>query len=61
VIQEARTDGGVRFSVRQTQLNQDRLETQMVARHVALYHFEANVLSLRHHDRMLGTLLDLSA
>lgn len=39
----------------------DRLAEDLVEQRLSLYSFEANLRTVQAHDRMLGTLLDISA
>jgi flagellar basal body rod protein FlgG len=67
VIQQARAEGGVDFTRRTEQAaqveqaEQGRLEQDLVNQHVALYNFQANVLTSRAEGSMVGSLLDMSA
>ena len=40
---------------------QNRLEQDLVDQHVALYQFQANVLTIKTQGTVLGSLLDMSA
>jgi flagellar basal body rod protein FlgC len=66
VVQQTHPHSGVQVQLRtaaasvpgvtETQVTQD-----LVDQHTALYHFEANLRSLRTQDSVLGALLDISA
>jgi len=61
VHQEARPDGGVRASVRQTEQVETNISQDVVEQKVALYNAQANVQVIRTGNGMLGSLLDISA
>ena len=53
--------GGVVVSIGRAADSGDTLAEDVVAQMAATYAFKANVLSLKTQDRMLGSLLDLTA
>ncbi len=53
--------GGVVVSIGQAAETGDALAEDVVTQIAATYAFKANVLTLKAHDRMLGSLLDLKA
>jgi flagellar hook protein FlgE len=61
VQQTAQADGGVVVSIGRTAEPGDALAEDVVAQMSATYAFKANVLTLKTQDRMLGSLLDLTA
>ena len=61
VQQTAQPDGGVVVSIGRATDGGDALAEEVVAQMAATYAFKANVLSLKTQDRMLGSLLDLTA
>jgi flagellar basal body rod protein FlgC len=70
VLQQTQPGSGVQVALRTAAAtvpgvhegpNESHLEQDMVDQRVALYHFDANLRSLRTQDSVLGALLDLSA
>jgi len=65
VQQTAQAEGGVVISIGSVPANSagvgDPLIEDVVAQKAATYAFEANVLTLKAQDRMLGSLLDATA
>ena len=60
-VQEARPEGGVSVSIGQAADAGDALAEDIVGQKVASYAFQANLLTLKTHDRMIGSLLDAEA
>jgi flagellar hook-associated protein FlgK len=60
-VQEALPEGGVAVDVTQARVAGDALAEDVVQQMSAAYSFKANLMTLRTHDRMLGSLLDLQA
>lgn len=67
VAQTARAEGGVDTQLRQLDAQSadgastSRLEEDLVNQKVALYNFQANVLTLKAEGSMVGSLLDCTA
>ena len=61
VQQATQPEGGVVVSIGRATDSGDALAEDVVAQMAATYAFKANVLSLKTQDRMLGSLLDLTA
>jgi flagellar hook protein FlgE len=61
VQQAAHPEGGVVVSIGQVAQTGEALAEDVVTQMVATYAFKANVLTLKTQDRMLGSLLDLTA
>jgi flagellar hook protein FlgE len=61
VQQTTQPEGGVVFSIGQAANIGDALAQDVVSQMSATYAFKANVLTLKTQDRMLGSLLDLTA
>jgi flagellar hook protein FlgE len=61
VQQKAQPNGGVVASIGQVAETGDALAEDVVTRMSATYAFKANVLTLKAQDRVLGSLLDLTA
>ena len=61
VQQATQPEGGVVVSIGRAADAGDALAEDVVAQMAATYAFKANVLSLKTQDRMLGSLLDLTA
>ena len=61
VQQTAQPAGGVAVAIGRATDSGDALAEDVVAQMAATYAFKANVLSLKTQDRMLGSLLDLTA
>ena len=61
VQQTAQPEGCVVVSIGRATTTGDALAEDVVAQIAATYAFKANVLTLKTQDRMLGSLLDLSA
>jgi flagellar hook protein FlgE len=61
VQQTAQPEGGVVVSIGRTAEAGDALTEDVVSQMSATYAFKANVLTLKTQDRMLGSLLDLTA
>ncbi len=61
VQQAAQPDGGVVVSIGQAAETGEALAEDIVTQMSATYAFKANVLTLETQDRMLGSLLDLTA
>ena len=61
VQQAAQPAGGVVVAIGRATDSGDALAEDVVAQMAATYAFKANVLSLKTQDRMLGSLLDLTA
>lgn len=59
--QTAQPEGGVIVSISQATEPGEALAEDMVAQMSATYAFKANVLMLKTQDRMLGSLLDVTA
>lgn len=59
--QAAQPEGGVRVSLTQAAEAGESLAEDVVQQMVARHAFEANVLTLKTQDRMLGSLLDVHA
>ena len=59
--QTAQPEAGVVISIGQAAEAGDSLAEDAVTQMAATYAFKANVLTLKTQDRMLGSLLDLSA
>jgi len=60
-VQEARPEGGVAVGIAQADVAGDALVEDIVGQKVAGYSFQANLLTLKTWDRMLGSLLDTQA
>lgn len=60
-VQEARPEGGVSVSITRATETGDALVEDIVGQKIAGYSFQANLLTLKTHDRMLGSLLDVKA
>lgn len=61
VQQTAQPDGGVTVSLGRATQAGDALIDDVVAQMSAAHAFKANVMTLKAHDRMLGSLLDVTA
>lgn len=61
VQQTAQPEAGVVISIGQAAEAGDSLAEDVVTQMAATYAFKANVLTLKAHDRMLGSLLDMTA
>jgi flagellar hook protein FlgE len=61
VQQAAQPEGGVVVSIGRAAAAGDALIEDVVAQRFATYAFDANVLTLKAQDRMLGTLVDIAA
>jgi flagellar hook protein FlgE len=61
VQQTAQPEGGVVVSISQAATTNEALAEDVVTQMAATYAFKANVLTLKTQDRMLGSLLDLTA
>lgn len=61
VQQKAQPDGGVVVSIGQAVEAGDALAEDVVTQMSATYAFKANVLTLKTQDRVLGSLLDMTA
>ena len=66
VLQQTQPSSGVQVALRSAGatvpgVNEGHLEQDLVDQHLALYHFDANLRSLRTQDSVLGALLDISA
>ena len=60
-VQAAQPEGGVTVSIGRATESGDALATDIVGQKIAGYSFQANLLTLKTQDRMLGTLLDTKA
>lgn len=60
-VQAALPDGGVSVSIARASETGDALATDIVGQKIAGYSFQANLLTLKTQDRMLGSLLDTQA
>jgi flagellar hook protein FlgE len=60
-VQEARPEGGVSVSIARADVSGDALAEDIVGQKIAGYTFQANLLTLKTQDRMLGSLLDTTA
>jgi flagellar basal body rod protein FlgG len=61
VAQTAQPEGGVTVSLGRAAQTGDALIEDVVAQMSAVHAFEANVMTLKAQDRMLGSLLDVTA
>jgi flagellar basal body rod protein FlgG len=61
VAQTAQPEGGVTVSIGRAAEAGDALIEDVVAQISAVHAFEANVMTLKAQDRMLGSLLDVTA
>ena len=61
VQQTAQAEGGVTVSIGRAAATGDALIEDVVAQMSAAHSFEANVMTLKAHDRLLGSLLDATA
>ena len=61
VQQTAQPEAGVVVSISQAAEAGEALAEDMVTQMAATYAFKANVLTLKTQDRMLGSLLDMTA
>ena len=61
VQQTAQPEAGVVVSISQAAAAGEALAEDVVTQMAATYAFKANVLTLKTQDRMLGSLLDLTA
>ena len=61
VQQSAQPEGGVVVSIGRSVEAGDALAEDIVTQIAATYAFKANVLTLKAQDRMLGSLLDVTA
>ena len=61
VVQSQQAGGGVQAEVRTSDAQETRLEQELVEQHVALYNFQANVLSVKTSGAVVGSLLDCTA
>jgi flagellar hook protein FlgE len=61
VQQTAQPEGGVIVSIGRAAEAGDALAEDVVTQMAATYAFKANVLTLKTQDRMLGSLLDMTA
>jgi hypothetical protein len=61
VQQTAQPEGGVVVSIGRATEADDALAEDVVTQMAATYAFKANVLTLKTQDRMLGSLLDMTA
>jgi flagellar hook protein FlgE len=59
--QTALPEGGVSVSIERAAVPGDALVEDIVGQKLASYSFQANLLTLKTHDAMLGSLLDVKA
>jgi flagellar hook-associated protein FlgK len=61
VVQQTQHDGGVTAHIDNSPVAGNGMAADLVQQQVSLYAFKANLRTIRAHDEMLGSLLDVKA